>query len=188
MSDLYETREKVEKGADWRGNIQVEIDGDVKDLTIRQLRDTEFWEVMSMIDTDELEQLQESIPEEVQDELEELQEADELTEEDEERLEELQSEMDEDSMDMFEVLSEETFKGLSQCAIYGVEPDGQDIQRTLTNRTKEVKKKYGGTSHEDARQYVNDHVITPMIENSTNFTSFSIGVRVFSETLDRMGN
>jgi hypothetical protein len=188
MSDLFEVREKVEKGAEWRGSINVEIDGEVKELTVRQLRDPEFWEVMSQIDTDELQNLQTDIPDGVQDELRELQQADELDDEDRERLEELQNEVEEHGLDMFDAISEETFDGIKQCAKYGVEPDKEDIRDALTRFTEDIQEQYGGTSEDEAQQYVNDHVIVPMIERSTDFTSFAIGVRVLSETLEDEGN
>lgn len=188
MSDLFEVREKVEKGAEWRGTIQVEIDGDVKELTVRQLRDPEFWEVMSQIDTDEIEAFQNELPEGVTEELRDLQQKDSLTNEEEERLEELQNDIDSDGLDMFETLSEETFQGIKQCAKYGVEPDGEDSKEALMRHTQEIEKKYGGTSQDDAREFVNDHVIAPMVERSTDFTSFAIGVRVLGETLEDEGN
>lgn len=188
MSDLFEVREKVEKGAKWRGTINVEIDGEVKELTVRQLRDPEFWEVMSMVDTDELENLQADLPEDVQEEMRELQHADDLDEDDEERLEELQSEIENSGINMFDAISEETFNGVKLCAKYGVEPDDSDIRDALTRFTDDINDKYGGTSHDEARQYVNDQVIEPMIEQSTDFTSFAIGVRVLSETLEDEGN
>ena len=188
MSDLFEVREKVEKGAEWRGTIQVEIDGEVKELTVRQLRDPEFWEVMSQIDTDELEELQGDLPEDVMEELRDLQQKDSLTDEEEERLEELQNEVEDDSLNLFNSLSEDTFNGVKQCAKYGVEPDKEDIRDALSRFTGDIQEQYGGTSEDDARQYVNDHVIVPMVERSTDFTSFAIGVRVLSETLENEGN
>jgi len=188
MSDLFEVREKVEKGAEWRGTIQVEIDDDVKELTVRQLRDPEFWEVMSQIDTDEIEEFQNDLPDDVTEELRDLQQKDNLTAEEEERLEELQNDIDSDGLNMFETLSEETFQGIKQCAKYGVEPDGEDIKEALTRHTEEIDNKYGGTNKENAREFVNDHVIVPMVERSTDFTSFAIGVRVLGETLEDEGN
>lgn len=188
MSDLFEVREKVESGANWRGSINVEIDGEVKELTVRQLRDPEFWEVMSQIDTDELEAMQADLPEDVQDELRELQQADELSEEDEERLEELQEEVEENGIDMFDTISKETFDGIKQCAKYGVEPDEEDARHVLTTNPEKINDLYGGTGNEEAKKYVNDNVIKPMIEQSTDFTSFAIGVRVLTETLEDEGN
>jgi MFS superfamily sulfate permease-like transporter len=189
MSDLFEIREKVEEGASWRGNIQVNIDGDSKDLTVRQLRDPEFWDVMSDIDTTELENMQDDLPEDAIEEFNELQTADELTDEEEERLEELQEEIeDEESFNLFDTVSESTYEGIQKAAKYGVEPDEQDIQHVLTTKTEEIREKYGGSSRDDARDYVNDHVIGPMIDRSTDFVSFAIGIRVFQATLDDAGN
>lgn len=188
MSDLFETREKVEKGAEWRGTIQVELDGDVHELTARQLRDTEFWEVMSSIDTDELDELQSDLPEEKMEEFRDLQQSDSLTDEEEERLQELQGEVGEEDINLFDTLSESTYKGIKQAAKYGIEPDGRDVQEALTRFTDEINDKYGGTAEKHAREYVNDHVVEPMIERSTNFASFAIGVRVLGETLGGEGN
>lgn len=183
MSDLFETREKVEKGAEWRGDITVSIDGETQTLTCRQLRDPEFWEVMSQVDTDELEELQADLPEDKMDELRDLREQDELTDEEESRLEALQEEIEEEDIDLFDVISKETYNGIKQAAIYGVEPDQADIQYALTEHVEEINEKYGRTSSDEARQYVNDHVIEPMFERSTDFVSFSVGVKVITETI-----
>jgi len=188
MSDLFETREKTEKGAEWRGEINVEVDGDVQELTVRQLVDPEFWEVMSKIDMDELDELDADLPEDTMEEYRELQEKSELTEEDEERLNELTEEIDSDELDMFETLSWETYDGIRTAAEYGVEPDGEDLRHALRSFPDEIRDKYGGTSEEDARQYINDHVIPEMLADSVDFTSFAIGIRVLSATLDEKGN
>jgi uncharacterized protein YaaR (DUF327 family) len=188
MSDLFELREKVEDGAQWRGSINVEVDGEVQTLTVRQLRDPEFWEVMSKIDTDELEGLQDDIPDDVSEELRELQEEDNLDAEQEERLEELQERIEDNGVNMFDKISRETFEGIKQCAKYGVEPDEDDVKHVLTTQAGDIQEQYGGTGNDEARQYVNDHVIEPMVEQSTDFTSFAIGIRVLSETLEDEGN
>lgn len=183
MSDLFEAREKTEKGAEWRGSINVKIGDTSHDLTVRQLRDPEQWEVMQKIDLDELDELQSELPEEKMEELQELQEADRLTEDEEERLAELQSEIEEEDIDLFSTLSFSTYKGLKTAAKYGVEPDNNDVRMALTEHADDINEMYGGTSHEDAEQYVNDQVISPMIERSTDFTSFAIGIKVLGETL-----
>lgn len=188
MSDLFEVREKVEKGANQRSEINVEFDGDVHSLTVRQLVDTEFWEVMTDIDTDELDSLQTDLPEEKMEEFRDLQTKDSLDEDEEERLEELQNEVETEDINIFEKLSTSTYNGIKNAAKYGVEPDESDIQKALAEHAAEVEEQYGDLTHDSARKYVNDHVIHPMIENSTNFVSFAIGVRALGETLGDAGN
>lgn len=183
MSDLFETRAKTEKGVNWRGTINVDVGGDTQELTVRQLCDPEQWEVMSLVDLDELEELQSNLPEEKMEELRELQSSDRLTDEEEERLEELQAEVGDEDIDLFDTLSFDTYKGLAQAAKYGVEPDDADIRVALTEHADEVENQYGDLSNESAKQYVNDAVIEPMIDNSTDFTSFAIGIKVLGETL-----
>lgn len=188
MSDLFEVRKKVEEGASWRGDIQVSIDDDTQTLTVRQLRDTEFWDVMSDIDTDELEDLQGDLPDDLMEEYNDLQNADSLDEEEEERLEELQDKLETEDFDLFDSVSRDTYRGLKKAAKYGIEPDEQDVQHVLTTFTDELQSKYGETSRDAAVNYVNDHVIGPMIDESTDFVSFAIGIRVFQATLDDAGN
>jgi alanyl-tRNA synthetase len=188
MSDLFEVREKTEKGAKWRGEIDVTIDDEHHSLSVRQLYDPEFWEVMSAIDMDELESLQSALPEEEMEEYEELQSEDELTDKQKERLAELEREVENSDINIFDALSRETYEGLKVAAKYGVEADESDIQRALTEYATEIEEKYGGLTHDDARQYLNDNVIAPMIDKSTDFTSFAIGVKVLGETLDDEGN
>lgn len=188
MSDLFGVRQKVEQGAKWRGTITVSIDGEQQELTVRQLRDPEFWEVMADIDTDELEALQDSLPEDKMEEFRELREADELDEEEQERLEALQTQIEEEEVDLFDVVSLDTYNGIQQAAIYGVEPDQEDIQRALTRHTEEIREKYGGSSSEEAQQYINDHQIRPMFNEATDFVSFAVGIKVLTETIGDTGN
>lgn len=188
MSDLFEAREKTEKGAEWRGTINVDIDGDTHELSVRQLVDPEFWEVMTYVDTDELKDLQSSLPEDKMEEFRELQTKEDLTEAEEDRLQELTEEVESEEVNIFETLSFETYKGIKLAAEYGVEPDEEDIRLALTEHTGEINEMYGGTSNENAREYVNDHVIKPMIDRSTDFTSFAIGIRALGETLGEEGN
>lgn len=183
MSDLFETREKTEKGVEWRGTINVDVDGDTQELTVRQLRDPEQWEVMSLVDLDELEALQSELPEDKMDELQELQEADTLSDDEESRLETLQAEVEEEDIDLFNTLSYETYKGLATAAKYGVEPDDADIRVALTDHADDIEDQYGNLSNESAKQYLNDAVVAPMIDDSTDFTSFAIGIKVLGETL-----
>lgn len=189
MSDLFEARRKTEDAANWRGTINVSIDGDgTENLTVRQLYDPEFWEVMSQIDTDELEELQADLPEDKMERFRELQNADELSDEEDEELADLQAEVEEEDLNIFEVLSFETYQGIKTAAKYGVVPDEADIRTALADHTDEIAEQYGGTSHEDAEQFVNDHVVHPMIEESTNLASFAIGVKALGETLGDSGN
>lgn len=188
MSDLFEVRQKVEEGAEWRGDITVVIDGDQRNLTVRQLRDPEFWEVMSQVDTDELESLQADLPEDKMEELRDLRESDDLDEDEEERLEELQDEIENQDINLFDKISRETYEGIKQAAKYGIEPDKSDVQRALGEFTEEIREKYGGSSSDEAREYLNDHHIAPMMERSTDFVSFSVGVKVLTETIGDTGN
>lgn len=187
MSDLFETRQKVEEGAQWRGEITVAIDGDKQELCVRQLRDPEFWEVMSLVDTDELAELQDNLPEDKMEEFNELRDADDLSEADEKRLEELQKELEDSDVNMFEVVSTETFQGIRKAAKYGIEPDDKDKREALVEYGDKIKEQYGRATNEEAAEYINDHVIDPMIESSTDFTSFTIGIKVLTETIGDTG-
>lgn len=188
MSDLFETREKTEKGAQWRGEITISIDDVQMELCVRQLRDPEFWETMSLVDTDELENLQSALPEDKMEEFNELRDSDNLTTEEEERQEALQTEIEEQDVDMFDTISMETFSGIQKAAKYGVEPDAEDKREALIEHGDEIEEQYGRTSDDEAEQYINDKVIHPMIDRATGFTSFSIGIKVLTETIGNRGN
>lgn len=184
MSDLNAVREKVAEGAEWRGTIRVNIADTEMELTVRQLKDPEFFEVMSMVDREELQQLRESLPEDEMDEYRELQRAEELTDEERERFNELESELEENSVSMFEVLSEETFEGIRRCAKYAVEPDRQDLEQAFRERAAEIEREYGVKVSEpdDVRVALQDD-IESMIDNATDFTSFTIGIQALVQTV-----
>jgi len=189
MSDLFEVRGKTEEGKAWRGEITVPIDGESNELTVRQLVDTEFWEIGSYIDFDELEDLEEvdDLDQEKVDELRELTDKSDLTDEESERLQELESELDTE-FNIFDAISMDTFIGIKKTAKYCVEPDQNDIVQAMNNHAAEIEADYGTASQENAEEWLNDNVIEPMIEDSTDLTSFMIGMKALEATLDSEGN
>ena len=189
MSDLFEVRQKTEEGTNWRGEITVPIDGESKTLTVRQLNDTEFWEIGSHIDFDELESLEEveDLDEDKVDELRELTEKDDLTDEESERLAELEAELDTE-FSIFDEISMDTFLGIKNTAKYCVEPDENDVASAMADHAAEVEETYGVADHENTRKWLNKNVIHPMIDDSTNLTSFIIGMKALEATLDDEGN
>lgn len=183
MSNLFETRQKVEESAEWRGSITVAVDDDQQTLSVRQLRDPEFFEVMGLIDTDELESLQNALPEEKMEEYRELQERDDLDPDEEDRLEALQEQIENADVNMFDILSSETFEGIRRAAKYAVEPDGDDKRKALMEFAEEIEERYGRTRDEDAEKYLNETFIPSMIDRATGFASFTIGIKALTETI-----
>lgn len=183
MSDLFKTRKKVEEGAEWRGEINVELDGETMNLAVRQMYDPEFWEVMSLVDTDELEELQNQLPEEKMREFKELRDKELLTDEEEERLSNLQEELDSEEIDMFDALSDDTFAGIRQAAKYGWVPDAEDCREALIEFGDEIKEEFGSTTEEEARKWLNKHYIADTVDRATGFASFAIGIKVLTETI-----
>lgn len=187
MSDLFQVTDKLKQGKEWRGSIRVTIDDEEHELTIRQLVDPEFEEVMDLVDKDELQELQDELPEDELEEYRELREKEELDEEESERFAELEEDLSE--VDMFEVFSQSTFKGIRLCAKYGVEPDDEDLAKAFSERASEIESEYG------IKVQVPDDVYDPvmdeyeeLIEASTNFVAFQIGLQVLTETLEEQGN
>lgn len=189
MSDLFDVKQKVKEGQDWRGSVSVEIDGVEKELCIRQLVDGEFYEVMEMINRDELSDLRDDLPEDVLEEYQDLRDTDDLSEDEVERKEELRETLEEESGDLFETLSKETFDGLKQCAKYAVVPDEEDKQAALRERGREIESEYGIKVQEpdDVLPALNDE-IAAMIDGSTNFLSFTLGMKCLVETVGNEGN
>lgn len=184
MSDLHEVREKVEEGAEWRGTIRVQIDDEEMELTVRQLRDPEFFEVMSMIDREELQELREQLPSEKMSEYQELQQADELDADERERFDELESELEENSEGLFTMLSYETFEGVRKCAKYAVEPDDDDVEHAFRTRASAIEREYGikVSQPEDIIPALQDD-IDDMIDRATKFTSFNIGIQALVQSV-----
>lgn len=184
MSDLNKLREKTTEGAQWRGTIRVNVMDEEMELTVRQLKDPEFFEVMSLIDRDELQKLRDQLPDDEMEEFRELQDATELSDEDRERFNELEELLEEESVDLFEVLSVDTFEGIRRCAKYAVEPDEEDIRETFMERASEIESEYGirVQTAEDVLPAMQDD-IEEMIDNSTKFTSFTIGIQSLVQTV-----
>lgn len=189
MSDLSAVRQKVQEGADWRGTIRVSIQGEEHELTVRQLTDDEFWEVMSLISREEIQALRDELPADLLEEYQELQRAEDLDEEGQERIEEVREELNEEAPDITDVLSTETFHGIQRCAKKAVVPDEEDLRMAFAERAPEIESEYGVTvkTPEDVRPALQDEIET-MIDNATNFTSFTIGMQALFQTVGDEGN
>ena len=189
MSDLATAKQKIKKGADWRGTVTLDIDGDTVELCVRQLRDVELEEVMGLIDRDELENLRDEYPDEVRDELDELRSQDDLSEEEEERLSELQEQMEDVDVDVFSVLSDSTFEGVRKAAMYGVEPDEDDMATAMRERAHEIEKERGiqvqtpEDTHDALKEEWQD-----ILYQATDFVSFEAGMEVLMATVGEEGN
>jgi hypothetical protein len=189
MSGLSQAKSKIKAGASWRGIINVEIDGDEVPLTVRQLRDPEFEEVMGLINRDELSELREAYPSDAIERLDELEDKDELTDEEEDELEDLRETIEESDVDVFEYLSSDTFEGIRRAAIYGIEPDEDDKREALRERAHQIEQEYGikVETPEDTLPALQDE-IEDMVRDSTNFVSFRMGMAVLTETVGDEGN
>lgn len=192
MSDLFEVRQKTVEGANWRGTVRLTLDGEEKELCVRQLRDKEFFRVMKRIDRDELRALREELPDDLMEEYRELQDQEDLSEDEEERLDEVEEELNERSTSLFDALSVETFEGIVDCAYYGVEPDQADLKQALFEYADDIEEAYGEEPKTDkdevVHRFVKEHVLHDMLDQSTNFQSFIIGMQVLIETVGAEGN
>lgn len=192
MSDLNKAYEKTKKGASWRGTAIVGKEDEEMELCVRQMKDTEFIDVMSCINTDEIEELQEMMPEDLIEEHDELTEKDELSDVEQARLESLEEEIEDNAPDIMKHLSKETFEGLQLAAQYAVEPDDADMQEALLNHAREIEETSGYpndvSSPEHTRKWLKDKRIHPMIEDSTDFFSFELGMEALYATADEEGN
>jgi hypothetical protein len=189
MSDLAKARKKVQEGADWRGTIRVTIDDEEHELTVRQLKDPEFFEVMSLIDREELENLRSDLPEGKMERYRELASEEELDEDEEAELEELEEELRGATSSMFDALSQETFEGIRRCAKYAVEPDEEDLRELFVDEASRIEKEYGikVEKPEDVRPAAQD-AIDELIDNAVDFVSFTIGIQALVETVGDEGN
>jgi hypothetical protein len=58
----------------------------------------------------------------------------------------------------------------------------------MNNHAAEIEADYGTASQENAEDWLNENVIYPMIEDSTDLTSFMIGMKALEATLESEGN
>lgn len=191
MSDLHNLAAKTKEGNDWRGTITVETDGEEMELTVRQLTSPEIEDVFRKIDRDELETLREELPREKMDRRRELldMDEDERSDDEQDELDELNDELRGEHMRMFDLLSEETFDGIRQAARYGVVPSENDMAQALRENAYEIEEEYGTkvTVPEDTFEYCKDE-IHHIIDNSTKFLGFQMGMKVLRETGGDEGN
>ncbi|UBF23173.1 tail assembly chaperone [Haloarcula tailed virus 2] len=204
MSDLFRATKKVKEGKLWRGSVHTVIDGEELEFTVRQLVDPELQEVLSKIDMDELEELKGDLPEELTEEYRELSEKeDELTDEESERLVELEDELSNVEGNLFDVLSNDTMDAFRMCAMYGVVPDDEDIATYFQNMdyVSMVEEEYGievktpkdlydaeldGRPNKSAGPLKD--TVQNMVLDMQKFASFSLGMKVFKETMGNRKN
>jgi len=184
MSGFSKAKAKLKEGSDWRGEITVDIDDEPVTLCVRQLTDPQMEEVMALFDRDEIEELRSQYPDDVRDELDDLRDKEDLTDEEEERRSELQSQMEDADVDIFGVLSEDTFEAVRLAAIYGVEPDDEDMANAMRNRAHEIEREYGiqVKEPEDTRDALKDEWET-RVRSATDFASFEIGMECLTATV-----
>lgn len=192
MSDFSAVRQKLTEGSEWRGTIQVSIQGETHELTIRPLTEDEFWEVMGKVDKSEIGSLKEELPAEELEEFRELQGQDEISEDEEERLAELEQLLEDESPDPTDVLSLDTFKGIKLAAKKGVVPSEEDKRRAFAERAREIEEEYGVSVQtvEDVEEPLNREV-ERMIDRATTrtgFAAFTIGMQVLFESVGEEGN
>jgi len=189
MSGFSKAKAKLKEGSDWRGEITVDIDDEPVTLCVRQLTDPQMEEVMALFDRDEIEELRSQYPDDVRDELDDLRDKEDLTDEEEERRSELQSQMEDADVDIFGVLSEDTFEAVRLAAIYGVEPDDEDMAEAMRERAHEIEKEHGiqvkepSDTHDALKAEWQD-----ILYQATDFVSFEAGMEVLMATVDDEGN
>lgn len=192
MSDFDRVREKLMRGADWRGTIQVTIDGEEHELTIKPLTEEDFWEIKGSINQDEIDELRENLPEEKLTEYRELQGQDELTDEESERLEELETFLKEEAPDPTEVLSIETFRAIKLAAKKAVVPSEEDKRAAFAERAAEIEEEHGVAVRqpEDVEEPLKKEAeeMIEMASVRTGFAAFTIGMQALFESVGDEGN
>jgi hypothetical protein len=191
MSDMNTLVQKTREGQEWRGTITVNDDGDEVELTVRNLTSPEIEEVFRLIDREEFDTLEEELPKEKMEKRRELLDIgeEERDEEEEARLEELNEELKGEHMKMFDILSADTFKGIRLAAKKGVEPDEDDMAEALRDRAYEIEEETGRRVErpEDTHDFLKEE-LEEVVENSTRFVGFQIGMKVLQETGAEEGN
>lgn len=188
MSDLFAVEEKVQRGADWRGEMDVTIDGDEHTLTYRQLVDPEMAEIMTHLKRDELMEMRQEMDAELLDEYRDLRAKDDLTDEEEVRIEEIAEEVAGDDS-QFGAMDQDTITAIRKAAKYGVEPDDEDRQQALKEDAHRIEEEYGVQVREpeDVDPYLQDR-IEEMIDNCQDFVSVEIGMEVLMSSMGDRGN
>ena len=190
MSGFNKLREKAAKGQEWRGDITVGSGDDALDLKIRQLNDPEYYEVMSGINHDELEELGDMMPEDDLERFRELDDMDDRTEEQEAEMQLLEEDLNRQSAQIFKIMSKETFEAIRTAAKYGVVPSEDDVREMMMDDSWVKDKEdmgYDVSHYDGAYEALNDE--TPMIiDGQTDLESFEIGMEVIYETVGGEGN
>lgn len=204
MSDLLGLASKTEEGADWRGTIEVEMGGEMLEVTIRQLFDPEERRFRSMVDSEKIAEMQEAIPDDLAEELQELRSMspDDRSDGEEERMVELNQELQSHLSDIEE--PDGLYEALRYAAKKAVCPDDEDVRNALDDAeiVKWAEDEYGVTVNTPEDLYdaskegpgagnpgpLKAYVQERIIDQSTDGTSYEIGMQAMQESLDTEGN
>lgn len=194
MSGWFQAREKIAEGKNWRGTINAPIGDDVHDLTVRQLRDKEWYKVRRGMNTDGLKELREDLDEEKSDRYRELQGKDELSDDEKEEMKELEDELASTTQELFDALDEDTFDAVvfaAKCALEPSEEDAREFLELLPQEKADIIDHLDRDEAsrirdlEDAKRVLRQDM-KEMVDYMTGFSSFSIGMRAIRESTEVM--
>lgn len=202
MSDLLEVDKKVKEGADWRDYTTVEIDDEEMEVCYRNLYDDEDAEVVDTVGKEKFEEIIEDYQDEVDDEdrenverYQELvtkREADdsELTEEEEDELETLEEEVDVTETVILDLLHPDFVSAMHKALEFMVCPDEEDVTRVLELSFNEQEEMLGETAktREDAYDLLKEEIPSRITSNSTGYTAFALGLKLFFRSRGSEGN
>lgn len=203
MSDLLEVDTKVRQGAEWRDYVTHEIDGEEKRLCYRDLFDDENAEVVSIVGREKFEELIEeysdSISEEDQESVERYQELiskreseDGLTDDEEAELEELEDEVDMAETAVLDLITPDFVEAMHTAVEFMVCPDDDDVDRVMEMSFAEQEELFGdgnrAKTREQAYDLLKEHIPKRITENSTDYTAFTLGMKLFFRTRNASGN
>jgi hypothetical protein len=197
MSEYFKSREKLIQGNNWRGTIDVEIDDESYEWTVRQISDDEYFDVISDIDRDSLSQFRDDIDEDKLEEFRELRDRDDLDDDEQERHDELREELED--TDILDRIDDDTFNAIRRAGMYGVVPSEDEVNHVMSLTFEEQdrlfsehKDKVPEIVHDgnvriqsrDVGEKVVKEDIKERLRNATDFLSFEVGMQVLKKTMD----
>lgn len=193
MSDLFAVDSKVQQGLEWRGTVEVEMDGESLELQHRDLDTEEFSHTMDIIGEETFADLQErfgemdgdaelELDESDLNRIDELQSKDELTDEEQAELAEYSDKVGGVDQIMAIVSTPSIVEGCRYAAKLAVVPDDDDIDHVMDMTLTEQEETFGETAktRQQARKLAKERV-KHIVDNARprqGFTDIVIGLNV----------
>jgi len=188
--------EKIDRGVDWRGTVEIELGDETVEYTHRLLNESETMRVRQALDTEAAASVDdEAVDAEKRERLAELQQREELDEDEKEELREIVADLAGDDEALQDALGEDGLYLLMEMGQNTIEPSDEYVEWVLDQPPSDQAEILGVDEDELGGFTPTDRVRTELrrtlrdkIDGQPFPIKIQIGMSAFAETMSVLGN